>query len=165
MFKKVCLFSGGANPALAAAIANYLETPLGKVKVQRFSDTEPNTVAIGSLDGGNSVLIPTDSDPVQGNVLIRVIARGHPMPPAHVGIHCGPVMFKEGDYFGQTVIMAARMGDFARPGEVLASEEIVNATSRSDVAFTEIGPVELKGVSGSVRLFSAHKVTAGTPLP
>ncbi|MDB5213450.1 MAG: Ribose-phosphate pyrophosphokinae, partial [Myxococcaceae bacterium] len=40
MFKKVCLFSGNANPELARDIAAYLETPLGKIKVQRFSDGE-----------------------------------------------------------------------------------------------------------------------------
>ena len=32
VFKKVCLFSGNANPALAAAIGQYLETPLGKMQ-------------------------------------------------------------------------------------------------------------------------------------
>ena len=78
------------------------------------------------------------------------------LPPAHVGLHSGPVLFQEGDYFGQTVNMAARIGDFARPGEVLVSQEMVEATSRSDVAFAEIGPVELKGVAGPVRLYSAR---------
>ena len=40
MFKKVCIFSGNANPALAQEIAQVLETPLGQCRVSRFSDGE-----------------------------------------------------------------------------------------------------------------------------
>ena len=40
MFKKVCILSGNSHPALAQAIAAFLETPLGKSKMTRFSDGE-----------------------------------------------------------------------------------------------------------------------------
>jgi len=83
------------------------------------------------------------------------------LPPAHVGIDCGPVTFQQGDYFGQTVILASRIADFARPGEVVVSESVVDASAEQPVSFMEIGPVELKGVSGAVRLFSA-RATAGS---
>jgi adenylate cyclase len=78
------------------------------------------------------------------------------LPPAHVGIHAGPVVFQEGDYFGRTVNLAARIADYARPGEVLVSQEVVDAAEGGPVAFTEIGPVELKGVPGPLRLYTAH---------
>jgi adenylate cyclase len=78
------------------------------------------------------------------------------LPPAHVGIHAGPVVFQEGDYFGRTVNLAARIADYARPGEVLVSQEVVDAADGDSVIFTEIGPVELKGVSGSLRLYTAR---------
>jgi adenylate cyclase len=35
----------------------------------------------------------------------------HELPPAHVGIHTGPVVFQEGDYFGRTVTIAARLAE------------------------------------------------------
>jgi adenylate cyclase len=38
------------------------------------------------------------------------------LPPAHVGLHAGPVLFQEGDYFGQTVNLSARIADYARQG-------------------------------------------------
>jgi adenylate cyclase len=78
------------------------------------------------------------------------------LPPAHVGLHSGPVIFQEGDYYGQTVNIASRIADYARPGEVLVSQEVVDAGG-SDVAFREIGPVELKGVSGPMRLHAASR--------
>lgn len=45
------------------------------------------------------------------------------LPPAHVGLHAGPVLFQEGDYFGQTVNLASRIAEYARPGEVLVTQE------------------------------------------
>jgi adenylate cyclase len=79
------------------------------------------------------------------------------LPPAHVGLHSGPVLFQEGDYFGRTVNVAARIADYARPGEVLVSQEVLDSSDRTDVFFKEIGPVELKGVAGPIRLHSASR--------
>jgi class 3 adenylate cyclase len=79
------------------------------------------------------------------------------LPPAHVGIHSGPVRFQQGDYFGQTVNLCSRIAEFARPNEVLASREVVEASTDAPVEFSEIGPVELKGVSGAIDLYSARR--------
>jgi class 3 adenylate cyclase len=79
------------------------------------------------------------------------------LPPAHVGLHAGPVLFQEGDYFGRTVNIAARIVEYARPGEVLVSQEVVDASDEAPVSFTEIGPVDLKGISGSLRLHTARR--------
>jgi adenylate cyclase len=81
----------------------------------------------------------------------------HGLPPAHVGIHAGPVIFQDGDYFGRTVNLAARIAAYARPGEVLVSQEVVDAADAAPVTFTDIGPVELKGVSGTLRLHTARR--------
>jgi adenylate cyclase len=85
------------------------------------------------------------------------VVRSHDLPPAHVGIHAGPVVFQEGDYFGRTVNLAARIAEYARPGEVLVSQEVVDAADGGPVTFTEIGPVELKGVPGTLRLHTARR--------
>jgi class 3 adenylate cyclase len=61
------------------------------------------------------------------------------------------------DYFGRTVNLAARMAEYARPGEVVVSQEVVDAAEGGPVRFTEIGPVELKGVPGPLRLHSARR--------
>jgi adenylate cyclase len=79
------------------------------------------------------------------------------LPPAHVGLHAGPVLFQEGDYFGRTVNIASRIAEYARPGEVLVTQEVVDESQDSGCRFTQIGPVELKGVSGAVELHAAHR--------
>lgn len=79
------------------------------------------------------------------------------LPPAHVGLHSGPVLFQDGDYYGKTVNMAARIADYARPGEVLVSQAVVEDSGDVPVVFTEIGPVDLKGVSEATRLHVARR--------
>jgi adenylate cyclase len=81
---------------------------------------------------------------------------GAGLPPAHVGLHAGPVLFQEGDYFGSTVNVASRIAEYARPGEVLVSQQVVDAAGGS-ISFTDIGPVELKGVAGALHLHAAHR--------
>jgi adenylate cyclase len=88
-------------------------------------------------------------------------ASRHGLPPAHVGIHAGPVIFQEGDYFGRTVNLAARIAEYARPGEVVVSQEVVESANEAPVSFEEIGPVELKGVAETIRLHTARP--AGSP--
>ncbi len=86
-------------------------------------------------------------------------AREAGLPPAHVGIHAGPVLFQEGDYFGRTVNLASRIADYARQGEVLVSDDVVAAAGQlAGVAFEPIGPVELKGLTEAVPLQVARRI-------
>jgi adenylate cyclase len=78
------------------------------------------------------------------------------LPPAHVGLDAGPVLFQQGDYFGQTVNLSARIADYARAGEVLVSRAVVDASNEQGIRFGDIGPVDLKGVSGAVHLLRAE---------
>ena len=56
---------------------------------------------------------------------------GAGLPPAHVGLHAGPVVMQGGDYYGQTVNIASRIAEYARPGEVLVSQAVVEACEGS----------------------------------
>jgi adenylate cyclase len=77
------------------------------------------------------------------------------LPQAHVGVNAGPVVFRDGDYFGRTVNVAARIAGRAGPSEVLVSQDVVRLARVEGVRFEEIGPVELKGVTHPVVL---HRV-------
>ena len=73
MFKKVCLFSGNAHPQLAHAIATYLETPLGKIKVQRFSDGETFCEINENVRGVDAFVIQPTCSPVNDSVMELLI--------------------------------------------------------------------------------------------
>jgi adenylate cyclase len=79
------------------------------------------------------------------------------LPPARIGIHAGPVVFRDGDYFGTTVNIAARIADYARPTEVLVSESVSSMEGQESVGYAEIGPVQLKGLVDPIMLYRAAR--------
>lgn len=114
--------------------------------------------AIKWLGDGVMFHFPEPGDGVLAALDMVEAAPGLGVSAAHVGLHAGPVLFQEGDYFGRTVNIAARIADYARPGEVVVSQEVVHASGDEGIGFVEIGPVELKGVAGAHLLYSAHRV-------
>ena len=58
---------------------------------------------------------------------------------------------------GRTVNIAARIADYARPHEVLVSEDARRGADAADVRFELIGDVPLKGVANAVRLHRATR--------
>jgi adenylate cyclase len=77
------------------------------------------------------------------------------LPPARMGADAGPVVFRDGDYFGQTVNVAARISDYARPGEVLVSQTVIEEVPEEGFEFDPIGEIPLKGVREPVPLYRA----------
>jgi adenylate cyclase len=126
-------------------------------RLVRRSSQEHGGTPVKWLGDGVMFYFREPADAVLAAVeLVEVVGR-HGLPPAHVGVHAGPVVFQEGDYFGRTVNLAARIAAYARPGEVLVSREVVDAAEGGSVTFSEVGPVELKGVSGMLRLYAARR--------
>ncbi|HZB02526.1 MAG TPA: adenylate/guanylate cyclase domain-containing protein [Actinomycetota bacterium] len=123
----------------------------------RRSSQEHGRQPVKWLGDGVMFYFPDPADGVLAALDMVEAVATHDLPPAHVGIHAGPVVFQEGDYFGRTVNIAARIAEYARPGEVLVSQEVIDEADGTLVMFTEIGPVALKGVAGTIHLHSAHR--------
>jgi class 3 adenylate cyclase len=71
----------------------------------------------------------------------------------HAGINAGPVIERDLDVFGQTVNVASRIAAVARPGEVLASEAVVEAAADDRFGFERIEDARLEGLPGPVALY------------
>jgi adenylate cyclase len=76
---------------------------------------------------------------------------------ARVGVNAGRVVFREGDYFGRTVNVASRIVDYARPGEVLVSDEVRKRWRGQGVRFDPLGPVALKGLKDELMLHTVSR--------
>jgi class 3 adenylate cyclase len=77
------------------------------------------------------------------------------LPPAHVGIHTGPVISQDGDVYGRTVNVAARTAAYARAGQVVVSEETAHRSAGDGLRFRPLGTVGLKGVARPLPLYQA----------
>ncbi|MBS3975726.1 MAG: ribose-phosphate pyrophosphokinase [Syntrophomonadaceae bacterium] len=67
------IFTGNANPALAEEIAEYIEIPLGDVKVKRFSDGEIAIAIDESVRGADVFIIQPTCYPVNDNLMELLI--------------------------------------------------------------------------------------------
>jgi adenylate cyclase len=80
-------------------------------------------------------------------------------PRPRIGVHSGEVLYREGDYYGREVNLAARVVARSGGGEVLVTRPIVEAAA-AQLAFERVGEVRLKGFSASTELFLAGPLDA-----
>ncbi len=83
-----------------------------------------------ALGDGYMLSYPEPLDAVEA--CVRIIRRmsNADTPGVHASVHSGVALYREGDYFGQMVNLAARLLDFAGSNELVASEAVVRSTQR-----------------------------------
>ena len=109
------------------------------------------------LGDGAMIRFERTDDAVTAAIEIVDAVDDSSLPPAHVGIAAGPLIRRDGDYFGRTVNLAARICDAATAGSVLASREVADLTQ--DRAWTDVGEVELRGVPQPVAIVELTRTT------
>src|SRR3954453_1636389 len=85
----------------------------------------------------------------------------HPDGPIRVriGLHTGEAIREEADFYGKNVVLAARITDQARGGEILASSVVKQLTeSAGDVRFEDERELVLNGLAGT---HTVYKVVWG----
>jgi adenylate cyclase len=96
-------------------------------------------------DGGMFVFREPDAAVAAATKMVAQ-AQDSGLPPTHIGVHCGPVVFQDGDIYGSTVNIAARLSARAAPGEVLISRPVVDRLAQPS-HLEPVGALELKGVT------------------
>jgi adenylate cyclase len=99
-------------------------------------------------------------DPAQAVLLgLRIaldLLRGHRAPAVRVGLHHGPAIERDGDYFGAAVNLAARVSAAATGGEVLLTGPTAALARRVEgVRYESRGCPELRNVREPVELVAA----------
>jgi adenylate cyclase len=94
---------------------------------------------------------PQDAVMASLEILDRVRPAG--LPPAHVGVNAGPMIYEEGDYFGRTVNIAARIASQAGPDQVFLGEDVLHHIEPNGFRVVEAGAFELKGIDKPLTLY------------
>jgi adenylate cyclase len=82
-------------------------------------------------------------------------------PALRLGAHTGSVLYREGDYIGATVNVAARLTAHASRHQFLITDALrIHAIGLSDVEIHPIGAHDLRGVPGPVDLFEVRRPAA-----
>ena len=96
---------------------------------------------------------PSDAVTASLEIVERVEPAG--LPRAHVGVNAGPMIYDEGDYFGRTVNIAARIASQAGPAQVFVGEDALPHITPSGFHVVEVGAFELKGIAKPQTLYEA----------
>jgi cytochrome c oxidase assembly protein subunit 15 len=84
-------------------------------------------------------------------------------PAARAGVHWGPVVYREGDYYGAAVNLAARLVTGAERHQVVVSTSArERATDMAGVEFVPLGPRTLKGLVQPQELYAVRTVGRAT---
>jgi class 3 adenylate cyclase len=71
-----------------------------------------------------------------------------------IGLHTGEAIREEADFYGKNIVLAARIADQARGGEILASSVVKQLTeSAGDLHFQNERELELEGLAGTHTVF------------
>src|SRR5574338_7099 len=95
------------------------------------------------------------ADAVRASLELVAAAPGRDLPPVHIGINAGPMLYDEGGHFGRTVNIAARIASVAGAGQVLVGESVAEGIAAKDFRFADAGSHELKGIAQPVRVLEA----------
>lgn len=117
--------------------------------------TRHEGLVVKMLGDGVHLHFPDPSCAVMGSLELVEKAEPQGLPPAHVGVNAGPMTYIDGDYYGFTVILAARIAAQAGPGQVFVGEAATANGTLGGVRFEEVGPVPLKGVARPVTIYRA----------
>jgi adenylate cyclase len=94
-------------------------------------------------------------DAVAASLAILEMVRPAGLPPAHVGVNAGPMIYEEGDYFGRTVNIAARIASQAGSDQVFLGEDVLDHIEPAGFHVVEAGVFELKGIAKPLTLYEA----------
>ena len=126
--------------------------------VERFIEgvesTLPDDARVIKTIGDEVMIVGSDvADLTEWAVGFQALYDQRPQP--RIGLHYGETVYRDGDYYGREVNLAARVAARAAGGEVLVSRAVVEAGS-PHLEFDLIGEVRLKGFTEPTELFLAR---------
>jgi adenylate cyclase len=126
--------------------------------VERFVDlvsaSLPEDARVIKTIGDEVMVVGTDPRGLADwAVGFQALATERPLP--RIGLHSGYALYRDGDYYGRAVNLAARVAARAAGGEVLVTREVREAAG-ANLAFDHIGEVKLKGFDEATELFLAR---------
>ncbi|HEY8582668.1 MAG TPA: adenylate/guanylate cyclase domain-containing protein [Capillimicrobium sp.] len=121
--------------------------------IEAVESTLPDDARVIKTIGDEVMVVGTDGSALTDwAVGFQTLYEHRPQP--RIGVHVGECVYRDGDYYGREVNLAARVAARAGGGEVIVTRPVVEA-SGSHLDFRRIGEVRLKGFSEATELFAA----------
>jgi adenylate cyclase len=136
----------------AAAVVNRFS------EIVRSAAVSQRGQVVKQIGDAFMLIFPDVRDAVGCAIAIKGEVAAEPAFPAvRIGAHTGRVLYREGDYIGANVNLAARVAASADRHQLLITEALKEAYGGpGDVEIAPLGARWLKGVAADVNLFEVH---------
>jgi adenylate cyclase len=126
--------------------------------VERFVDavelTLPDEARVIKTIGDEVMIVGSDAATLTDwSVGFQSMQTERPLP--RIGVHYGYAIYRDGDYYGRDINIAARVAARAAGGEVLVTKPVVDQAG-SHLEFERIAEVRLKGFTEPTEIFLAR---------
>ncbi len=104
------------------------------------------------LGDGVMLRYPSDVDAIRSvqELMADILQAG--LPAAHAGVAAGPIVIRDGDVYGSTVNLAARISARAPAGELLVPADVAQSIAAAGFQTEDAGETQLKGIADPVSL-------------
>jgi adenylate cyclase len=121
--------------------------------VETVEATLPREATIVKTIGDEVMIVSPDAATLT-EWAVAFLGRFDRRPQPRVGIHSGDAVYRDGDYFGNSVNLAHRIVNRALAGEVLVTDRVAAALAgRAGLRLEPIGEVSLRGFPVPTALF------------
>jgi class 3 adenylate cyclase/DNA-binding transcriptional MerR regulator len=141
------------DPAAASLVERF--SALVRTAASRHSGTVVKQI------GDEFMLVFTDPAAAVscGLAIEAAVSAEAQFPAVRQGAHTGRVLYREGDYIGATVNVAARVAAEAHRHQLLITSALrTQASTLDDVTFTPAGTRALKGIIDALELFNVQPI-------
>ncbi|HLQ47874.1 MAG TPA: adenylate/guanylate cyclase domain-containing protein, partial [Candidatus Dormibacteraeota bacterium] len=155
----------GEQPAIAFVdLTGYTEltASAGDERAAQFASTLQTLAATSARANGGRIVkllgdgvmlcYPSLGDALRSVLELMASIAAAGLPPAHAGVAAGPMVVRDGDVYGHTVNLAARIAGHATAGELLVAANGADELARHGLELEDAGSPFLKGISDPVRL-------------
>jgi adenylate cyclase len=124
--------------------------------VETVEATLPRDATIVKTIGDEVMVVSPDAASLT-EWAVTFLGRFDRRPQPRVGIHHGDAVYRDGDYFGNSVNLAHRIVNRALAGEVLVTDRVAaTLEARPSLRLEPIGEVSLKGFPVPTELFAVR---------
>ena len=149
----------GYTKLTAELDASELSDLVGRWEAVSYDTIAANGARVVKTIGDEVMYVGLTNETVAASLALRDASAAVGLPPLRIGLAAGPVVVRDGDYFGPVVNLASRLTEIAAPGEVLipaALRDELRPASGIEVRFVPRGTQHLRSI-GSVEVFALER--------
>jgi class 3 adenylate cyclase/YHS domain-containing protein len=108
---------------------------------------------------GDAVMLAADTPDAAVGAVQRLFEAAYDrdgFPEPRAGLHHGPVIARDGDFFGATVNLAARVASRAGSGQALATGTVLDAAHKAGLDTVSLGMHQLRNIFEPVELWAVE---------